>query len=58
MFPKNPTKEKNKNETKLVIKIPCPQMMKKKDQNEHFFEKFLEMFKKLEINIPFFEVAS
>lgn len=51
MFPKNPTKDKNKNDTKLVIRIPCPQRAEKKDLNEKKFEKFLAIFRKLEIKI-------
>ncbi|XP_050895946.1 uncharacterized protein LOC127102643 [Lathyrus oleraceus] len=47
-------KEKEK-VPKPVIKLPYPSRQKKKDQHDFFFEKFLEMFKKLEINIPFFE---
>lgn len=46
-------KEKQK-EPKPVIRIPYPQRQKKKDQHENNFEMFLEIFKKLEINIPFF----
>ncbi|XP_050909688.1 uncharacterized protein LOC127123520 [Lathyrus oleraceus] len=40
---------------KLIIKLPYPPRQKKKNQHEKNFEKFLEMFKKLEINIPFSE---
>ncbi|XP_058741216.1 uncharacterized protein LOC131613576 [Vicia villosa] len=40
---------------KPIIKLPFPQRQKKKGQHEKIFEKFLEMFKKLEINIPFSE---
>lgn len=46
---------KNNNKTKLVLKLPYPQRVKKKDLNHNFFEKFLEMFIKLDINIHFFE---
>lgn len=49
-----PVKEKEK-VSKPVIKLPYPPRQKKKDQHEVFFERFLKMFKKLEINIPFFE---
>ncbi|XP_050875014.1 uncharacterized protein LOC127078616 [Lathyrus oleraceus] len=45
-------KEKEKN-IKPIIKLPYPPRQTKKDQHEKKFEKFLEMFKKLEINIPF-----
>ncbi|XP_050909011.1 uncharacterized protein LOC127122767 [Lathyrus oleraceus] len=47
-------KEKEK-VPKPVIKIPYPTRQKKKDQHEKLFKRFLEMFKKLEINIPFSE---
>ncbi|XP_050876137.1 uncharacterized protein LOC127079812 [Lathyrus oleraceus] len=40
---------------KPIIKLPYPPRQKKKNQHEKNFEKFLEMFKKLEINIPFSE---
>ncbi|XP_050900114.1 uncharacterized protein LOC127106859 [Lathyrus oleraceus] len=49
-----PVKEKEK-VPKPIIKLPYPPRQKKKDQHEFFFERFLEMFKKLEINIPFSE---
>lgn len=55
MFPKNLTEDKNKNERKQVIMIPYPQREEKKDLNEKFFEKFLEIFRKLGIKIHFFE---
>ena len=42
-------------EPKPVIKLPFPTRNKKKGQQEKNFEKFLEMFKKLELNIPFLE---
>ncbi|XP_050888954.1 uncharacterized protein LOC127094132 [Lathyrus oleraceus] len=42
-------------EPKLVVKIPFPTRNKKKGQHEKNFEKFLELFKKLEINIPLLE---
>ena len=47
-------KEKPKDSTPKVI-LPYPARAKKKDANEKNFEKFLELFKKLEINIPFSE---
>ncbi|XP_050894273.1 uncharacterized protein LOC127101006 [Lathyrus oleraceus] len=50
-------KEKEK-VPKPVIKLPYPPRQKKKDQHEKKFERFLEMFKKLEINIPFSECHS
>ncbi|XP_050918636.1 uncharacterized protein LOC127136076 [Lathyrus oleraceus] len=49
-----PVKEKEK-VSKPVIKLLYPPRQKKKDQHEKKFERFLEMFKKLEINIPFSE---
>ncbi|XP_050918671.1 uncharacterized protein LOC127136117 [Lathyrus oleraceus] len=55
MPPKNPIEDKNKKEAKPEIKLRYYQRMKKKDLNKNNFEKFLEIFKKLEINIPFFE---
>ncbi|XP_050890323.1 uncharacterized protein LOC127095713 [Lathyrus oleraceus] len=42
-------------EAKLVVKLPFPTRNKKKGQHEKNFEKFLELFKKLEINIPLLE---
>ncbi|XP_050889264.1 uncharacterized protein LOC127094479 [Lathyrus oleraceus] len=42
-------------EPKPVIKLPFPTRNKKKGQHEIFFEKFLELFKKLEINILLLE---
>jgi uncharacterized protein YpbB len=47
-----PVNEKEK-VLKPVIKLHYPPRQKKKDQHEKYFERFLEMFKKLEINIPF-----
>ncbi|XP_050897805.1 uncharacterized protein LOC127104677 [Lathyrus oleraceus] len=47
-----PIKDKEK-DIKPIIKLPYPPRQKKKDQHKKNFEKFLEMFKKLEINIPF-----
>src|SRR4051812_29800748 len=38
-----------------AVKLPFPVRNKKKGQHEKNFEKFMEMFKKLEINIPFLE---
>ncbi|XP_050917630.1 uncharacterized protein LOC127132709 [Lathyrus oleraceus] len=40
---------------KPIIKLPFPQRNKKKKQDEKIFQKFMELFKKLEINIPFSE---
>ncbi|XP_050876048.1 uncharacterized protein LOC127079712 [Lathyrus oleraceus] len=53
--PVKPVEEKNKKEAKLVIKLRYPQRVTKKDPKEKDFEKFITMFKKLEINMPFFE---
>ena len=49
-----PVKEKEK-VPKPIIELPYPPRQKNKNQHEKNFEKFLEMFKKLEINIPFSE---
>lgn len=48
--PKQVVKEKP-TEPKPIIKLPLPTRDKRKGQNENFFEKLLEMFRKLEINI-------
>ncbi|XP_058759898.1 uncharacterized protein LOC131633204 [Vicia villosa] len=48
------TKEKEV-EPKPTIKLPFPTRNKKKGQHEKNFEKFLEMFKKIELNIPVLE---
>ncbi|XP_050889908.1 uncharacterized protein LOC127095236 [Lathyrus oleraceus] len=42
-------------EPKPVVKLPFPTRKKKKGQHEKNFEKFLELFKKLEINILLLE---
>ncbi|XP_050889021.1 uncharacterized protein LOC127094207 [Lathyrus oleraceus] len=42
-------------EPKSVVKLPFPTRDKKKGQHDKNFEKFLELFKKLEINIPLLE---
>ncbi|XP_050889141.1 uncharacterized protein LOC127094341 [Lathyrus oleraceus] len=52
--PKLVVKEKV-SESKSVVKLLFPIRNKKKKQHEKNFVKFLEMFKKLEINIPFLE---
>src|SRR4051812_19307268 len=54
-LPVKPLEEKNKKEAKPVIKLPFPSRVAKKDSKEKDFEKFAAMFKKLEINLPFFE---
>ena len=38
----------------FVPKLPFPQRLKKQKVEEHF-SKFLEIFKKLQINVPFYE---
>ncbi|XP_050909212.1 uncharacterized protein LOC127122985 [Lathyrus oleraceus] len=53
--PGEQTEEKNKKETKLVIKLPYPQRVTKKDLREIDFEKFMIMFKKIESHMPLFE---
>ncbi|XP_050918822.1 uncharacterized protein LOC127136284 [Lathyrus oleraceus] len=53
--PVKPIEDKNKKEAKHVIKLTYPQRVTKKDPKEKDFEKFIIMFKKLEINMPFFE---
>ncbi|XP_058725897.1 uncharacterized protein LOC131597204 [Vicia villosa] len=40
---------------KPAVRLPFPTRNRKKEQHEKNFEKFLEMFKKLELNIPFLE---
>ena len=47
-------KEKQKDPKPKII-LSYPSRTRKKDLNEKFFEKFLEYFKKLKINIPFAE---
>ncbi|XP_050916625.1 uncharacterized protein LOC127131754 [Lathyrus oleraceus] len=42
-------------EPKPVVKLPFPTRNKKKGQHEKNFEKFLELFKKMDINIPLLE---
>ncbi|XP_050889424.1 uncharacterized protein LOC127094661 [Lathyrus oleraceus] len=54
LAPKQVVKEKV-TEPKTVIKLPFPTRNKKKGQHEKNFEKFPELFKKLEINIPLLE---
>ncbi|XP_050876576.1 uncharacterized protein LOC127080295 [Lathyrus oleraceus] len=53
--PIKPVEEKNKKEPKLVIKLPYPQRVTKKEPRETDFEKFIIMFKKIESHMPFFE---
>ncbi|XP_050896440.1 uncharacterized protein LOC127103214 [Lathyrus oleraceus] len=53
--PGKPTKEKNKKDTKSVIKLPYPQRVTKKDPRELYFEKFMTMFKKIERHMSLFE---
>jgi hypothetical protein len=49
---KNKKKEVRKNV--LAHKLPYPKVQSKKDLEKHF-KRFLDIFKKLEINIPFAE---
>ncbi|XP_050919545.1 uncharacterized protein LOC127137101 [Lathyrus oleraceus] len=53
--PGKPTEEKNKKETKHVIRLPYPLRATKKEPRETYFEKFMTMFKKIESHMPFFE---
>ncbi|XP_050875635.1 uncharacterized protein LOC127079269 [Lathyrus oleraceus] len=53
--PGKPTEEKNKKETKPVIKLPYPQRVTKKDPRDTDFEKFMTMFKTIESHMPLFE---
>ncbi|XP_050897217.1 uncharacterized protein LOC127104044 [Lathyrus oleraceus] len=48
-----PVAKEKVSESKSVVKLPFPTRNKKKEKHEKNFEKFLEMFKKIEINIPF-----
>ncbi|XP_058765799.1 uncharacterized protein LOC131639312 [Vicia villosa] len=48
-----PASQQEKQKPKIIL--PFPTRTKKKDLNEKSFEKFLKLFKKLEINIPFAE---
>ena len=41
--------------TKPIIKLSYPSRVTKKDPKEKEFDKLVQLFKKLEINIPFFE---
>lgn len=47
-------KEDKQKDPKPTIRLPYPQRTKKK-KNEKIFEKFLEIFKNFETNIPFAE---
>ncbi|XP_050895658.1 uncharacterized protein LOC127102321 [Lathyrus oleraceus] len=55
MVAPKPVVKKTFIEPKPVVKLPFPTRHKKKGQHEKNFEKFLELFKKLEINIPLLE---
>ncbi|KAI5412857.1 hypothetical protein KIW84_057473 [Lathyrus oleraceus] len=48
-----PASQQEKQKPKIIL--PFSTRTKKQDLHEFFFEKFLELFKKLEINIPFVE---
>ncbi|XP_050889394.1 uncharacterized protein LOC127094630 [Lathyrus oleraceus] len=50
-----PTMKETIIEPKQVVKLPFSTRNKKKGQHEKNFEKSLELFKKLEINIPLLE---
>ncbi|XP_058764184.1 uncharacterized protein LOC131637603 [Vicia villosa] len=50
-----PVVKEKSTEQKPIIKLPFPQRNKKQKQDEKNFQKFVEMFRKLEINIPFSE---
>ncbi|XP_058758985.1 uncharacterized protein LOC131632221 [Vicia villosa] len=50
-----PVVKEKPTEPKPIIKLPFPQRNKKQKQDEKNFQKFVEMFRKLEINIPFSE---
>lgn len=47
--------EDKQKDPKPTIRLPYPQRTKMKKKNEKNFKKFLEIFKKLELNIPFVE---
>src|SRR3954463_12674315 len=53
--PVKPVEEKNKKKAEPAIKLPFPSRVTKKDSKDKDFEKFTELFKKLEVNLPFFE---
>jgi hypothetical protein len=53
--PVKPVEEKNKKDAEPVIKLPFPSRVTKKKSKEKDFEKFTALFKKLEVNLPFFE---
>ncbi|XP_058747415.1 uncharacterized protein LOC131620376 [Vicia villosa] len=53
--PGKPFEEKNKKVVEPVIKLPFPSRVTKKNSKEKDFEKFTALFKKLEVNLPFFE---
>src|SRR3954468_19191756 len=51
--PVKPREEKK--DAKPEIKLPFPSRVTKKNSTEKDFEKFAAMFKKIEVNLPFFE---
>src|SRR4051812_8466255 len=53
--PVKPIEEKNKKDAEPVIKLPFPSRVTKKVSREKDFEKFTKLFKKLEVNLTFFE---
>lgn len=50
-----PTEWEIKKEAKLVIKLPYPQRVTKKEPSESDLEKFMTMFKKVEAHMSLFE---
>src|SRR3954471_9902846 len=52
--PVKPVEEKKK-DAEPAIKLPFPSRVTKKKSKEKDFEKFTKLFKKLEVNLPFFE---
>src|SRR3954466_1539146 len=55
ILPMKPVEEKNKKDVEQVIKPPLPLRVTKKDSKEKDVRKFTSLFKKLEVNLPFFE---
>ncbi|XP_050897408.1 uncharacterized protein LOC127104259 [Lathyrus oleraceus] len=53
--PVNLIKNKNKKDTKPMIKLPYPQRVTKKEHRETTFEKFITILKKIENHMPFLE---
>src|SRR3954467_9886016 len=53
--PVKPAEEKIKKGAEPVIKLPFPSRVTKKNSKEKDFKKFTKLFKRLEVNLPFFE---